>query len=71
MRRLTIMRRALLAATPFAVVGALYVSGKNQILGLVVIGAFFAIALRFSRIQDKVEAQAKAAADAGGGAGTA
>lgn len=63
-RRLMLMRRALLVATPFAVIGALYVSGKNQILGLVLIAAFFLIAVRFARIQEKLEMQPKAAPDA-------
>ncbi len=69
-RRLMLMRRALLVATPFAVIGALYVSGKNQILGLVLIAAFFLIAVRFARIQEKLETQPKSAPDASADAGT-
>jgi len=69
MRRLTLLRRGLIVATPFAIIGALYVAGKNQLLGLLVVVAFFAIAMRFARIQEKVEAQAQAPADSNMGAG--
>ena len=68
-RRLLVVRRTLLVVTPFAIIGALYVSGKNQILGLALIGAFFLIAVRFSRIQEKLEAQAKAAPETTTGTG--
>ncbi len=60
MARLVLMRRALLAATPFAIIGALYISNKSQVLGLVVIAAFFLIAVRFAKLQEKVEAQVQA-----------
>ncbi len=66
-RRLMLMRRALLVATPFAIIGALYVSGKNQLLGLVLIAAFFLIAVRFARVQEKLEAQTKAPSEASPG----
>jgi hypothetical protein len=69
MRRLMLVRRGLIAATPFAIIGALYIAGKNQLLGLLVVVAFFAIAMRFARIQEKVEAQATAPADSHTGAG--
>lgn len=58
-RRLMLFRRGLMVATPFAIIGALYISGRNQLLGVLVIVAFFVIALRFARLQEKVEAQSK------------
>jgi len=63
-QKLNYMRRLLLIATPFAIIGALYIAGKNQLLGLLAIVAFFVIAVRFARAQDKAEAQAAAAQDA-------
>jgi hypothetical protein len=68
-RRLMFFRRGLICVTPFAIIGALYVSGRNQLLGLLIIVAFFGIALRFSRLQDKVEAQSKAAVESANGNG--
>jgi integral membrane sensor domain MASE1 len=60
-RRLLYMRRLLWSATPFAIIGALYIAGRNQVLGLLLIVAFFVIAVRFARAQDKAEAQIVAA----------
>jgi len=69
-RRLVFFRRGLMVVTPFAIIGALYVSGRNQLLGLLIIVAFFVIALRFSQLQEKAEAQTKAAADPANGSGS-
>jgi hypothetical protein len=62
-------RRGLMILTPFAIIGALYIAGKNQLLGLLVIVAFFVIAVRFARLQEKVEAQNKPAVDPNNGSG--
>ncbi len=67
MQRLALARRALLIATPFVVLGALYVAGKNQFLGFLIVAAFFGIALRFAKIQEKAEALETSAAASNAG----